>query len=128
MRARLAQLLRTTLKRGGSVLLPSFAVGRAQALRLVLQRLRRAGELPLDVPIWLDSPMAEQATELTLRHARLLRISVDEARGLTDRVHVTRDHAEVKVDTGLHERLRDGSEACHQPVLCVGHRTGVVDD
>ncbi|MFX8262302.1 MBL fold metallo-hydrolase, partial [Acinetobacter baumannii] len=73
VQARLAQILRTTFKRGGSVLLPSFAVGRAQALLLVLQRLRRAGELPLDVPIWLDSPMAERATELTVKHAKLLR-------------------------------------------------------
>ncbi|HEY0953700.1 MAG TPA: MBL fold metallo-hydrolase [Roseateles sp.] len=92
--ARLAQILRNTFKRGGSVLLPSFAVGRAQALLLVLQRLRNAGELPLDVPIWLDSPMAEQATELTLKHARLLRISANEARSLTDRVRYVTKHAQ----------------------------------
>ena len=94
VQARLAQILRTTFKRGGSVLLPSFAVGRAQALLLVLQRLRNAGELPLDVPIWLDSPMAEQATEITLKHARLLRISASEARGLTDRVHYVTKQAQ----------------------------------
>jgi len=86
VQARLAQLLNTTLKRGGSVLLPSFAVGRAQALLLILQRLRRSGDLALDVPIWLDSPMALQATELTVKHQRLLRISAAEARGLTDGV------------------------------------------
>ena len=105
VQARLAQLLRTTLKRGGSVLLPSFAVGRAQALLLVLQRLRRAGELPLDVPIWLDSPMAEQATELTVKHAKLLRISADEARGLTDRVHyVTKQAQSLKLAASLAQR------------------------
>lgn len=92
--ARLAQILRTTFKRGGSVLLPSFAVGRAQALLLLLQRLRRAGELPLDVPIWLDSPMAEQATEITLKYARQLRIPADEARGLTDRVRYVSKQAQ----------------------------------
>jgi len=100
--ARLAQILRTTLKRGGSVLLPSFAVGRAQALLLVLQRLRNAGELPLDVPIWLDSPMAEQATELTIKHAKLLRISASEARSLTDRVHyVTKQAQSLKLAASL---------------------------
>ncbi|MFT7724474.1 MAG: MBL fold metallo-hydrolase [Roseateles sp.] len=100
--ARLAQILRTTFKRGGSVLLPSFAVGRAQSLLLVLQRLRRAGELPLEVPIWLDSPMAEQATELTLKHARLLRISASEARGLTDRVrYVTKQAQSLKLAASL---------------------------
>jgi metallo-beta-lactamase family protein len=102
VQARLAQILRTTFKRGGSVLLPSFAVGRAQALLLLLQRLRNAGELPLDVPIWLDSPMAEQATEITLKHARLLRISANEARSLTDRVHyVTKQAQSLKLAASL---------------------------
>ncbi|MFG6431053.1 MBL fold metallo-hydrolase RNA specificity domain-containing protein [Pelomonas parva] len=102
VQARLAQILRTTFKRGGSVLLPSFAVGRAQALLLLLQRLRNAGELPLDVPIWLDSPMAEQATEITLKHARLLRISASEARSLTDRVHyVTKQAQSLKLAASL---------------------------
>lgn len=86
VQARLAQILRATFKRGGSVLLPSFAVGRAQVLLLILQRLRRAGELPLEVPIWLDSPMALQATELTIQHAKLLRIPAAEAQGLTSGV------------------------------------------
>lgn len=102
VQARLAQILRTTFKRGGSVLLPSFAVGRAQSLLLLLQRLRNAGELPLDVPIWLDSPMAEQATEITLKHARLLRISASEARSLTDRVHyVTKQAQSLKLAASL---------------------------
>lgn len=100
--ARLGQILRNTLKRGGSVLLPSFAVGRAQALLLLLQRLRHAGELPPDVPIWLDSPMAEQATEITLKHARLLRISANEARSLTDRVrYVTKPAQSLKLAASL---------------------------
>jgi len=84
--ARLGAIIRETVRRGGSVLLPSFAVGRAQALLLLLQRLRQAGELPVDLPIALDSPMARAATELTLRHRKLLRISAREAGALTDGV------------------------------------------
>jgi metallo-beta-lactamase family protein len=84
------------------VLLPSFAVGRAQALLLLLQRLRHAGELPLDVQIWLDSPMAEQATALTLKHARLLRIPANEARSLTDHVrYVTKQAQSLKLAASL---------------------------
>jgi len=94
VQARLAQVLRTTFKRGGSVLLPSFAVGRAQALLLVLQRLREAGELALDVPIYLDSPMAVQATELTIRHKKLLRIGASDAAGLCDGVRFITKPAE----------------------------------
>ena len=62
-RPRLGAIIRATVRRGGSVLLPSFAVGRAQALLLVLQRLSDAGEIPADLPVFLDSPMATQATD-----------------------------------------------------------------
>jgi metallo-beta-lactamase family protein len=84
--ARLGEIVRRTAARGGSVLLPTFAVGRAQALLLVLQRLRRSGEIPASLPIFLDSPMAIAATELTLRHRKLLRVSPREVSGLTDGV------------------------------------------
>lgn len=84
----LAQVVRRTLQRGGSLLLPSFAVGRAQALLLVIQRLRQSGEIPADLPIYLDSPMAREATEITLKHGRLLRVSAAELRRLTDGVHL----------------------------------------
>jgi metallo-beta-lactamase family protein len=84
--ARLAQIVRETAARGGAVLLPSFAVGRAQALLLVLQRLRAAGEISAELPIFVDSPMALQATALYQRHRKLLRIGAREATGLTDGV------------------------------------------
>ncbi|MEH0165372.1 MBL fold metallo-hydrolase RNA specificity domain-containing protein [Paucibacter sp. JuS9] len=84
----LAQVVRRTLQRGGSLLLPSFAIGRAQVLLLVIQRLRAQGEIPADLPIYLDSPMAREATEITLKNGRLLRISAAELRRLTDGVHL----------------------------------------
>lgn len=86
--ARLGEIVRATTRKGGTVLLPTFAVGRAQALLLVLQRLRAAGEIPPDLPIVLDSPMAQKATELYQRHARLLRIPAREAAGLTEGVTI----------------------------------------
>ncbi len=82
----LGDVIRRTVQRGGSVLLPSFAVGRAQALLLVLQRLKRAGDIPPSLPIFLDSPMAIAATEMTLRHRKLLRVPKRELDGLTDGV------------------------------------------
>ncbi len=83
---RLGAIIRATVRRGGSVLLPSFAVGRAQALLHSLQTLRAAEEIPLDMPVYLDSPMAIQATALYQRHRRLLRLSAREAGALTDGV------------------------------------------
>jgi metallo-beta-lactamase family protein len=86
--ARLGQIVRDTIRRGGSVLLPAFAVGRAQGLLLVLQRLRAAGEIPRHLPIYLDSPMAIEATQLYQRHRRLLRVPAREMTGLCDGVRL----------------------------------------
>ena len=85
---RLAQTVRDTIGRGGSVLLPTFAVGRAQALLAVLQRLKRAGEIPTHLPIFLDSPMAIEATALYTRHRRLLRLPAREVAQLCDGVRL----------------------------------------
>lgn len=51
------------LARGGMVVIPAFAVGRAQALLLLTSRLKRKGLLP-DVPVYLNSPMAVDATRI----------------------------------------------------------------
>jgi len=85
---RLADTVQRTVQRGGSVLMPAFAVGRAQALLLVLQRLKREGAIPRDLPIFLDSPMAVQATALYRQHAKLLRVPPREMRGLVDGVRM----------------------------------------
>lgn len=92
--ARLGAIVRDTIGRGGSVLLPSFAVGRAQALLLVLQRLKAAGEIPANLPIFLDSPMAIEATALYRRHARGLRPPARELQHLTDGVRLVETAAQ----------------------------------
>jgi metallo-beta-lactamase family protein len=89
--AELGRIVRDTVQGGGSVLLPAFAVGRAQALMLTLQRLKAAGEIPDGVPVFLDSPMATRATELYQRFRRLLRIPPREAERLADGVRLVGD-------------------------------------
>ncbi len=54
---RFAEMINRTVKRGGSVLVPAFAVDRTEVLLYVLGQLRRAGQIP-EVPIVVDSPMA----------------------------------------------------------------------
>jgi metallo-beta-lactamase family protein len=56
-----------TVRRRGIVLIPSFAVGRAQLIGLILRDLMRQGDLP-EVPIHIDSPMAIDATLIYSRH------------------------------------------------------------
>jgi len=63
----LKRVTNETLRRGGTLLIPSFAVGRAQEILSLLADLRIAKEI-LDVPIYVNSPMATDATELFLRY------------------------------------------------------------
>ncbi|MBK7771682.1 MAG: MBL fold metallo-hydrolase [bacterium] len=58
---------RETVRRRGTVLIPAFAVGRAQAVGLILRELMEDGDLA-EVPIHIDSPMAVDATAIYSRH------------------------------------------------------------
>ena len=60
---RLAEIVDDTIGRGGTVVIPAFAVGRAQSLMFHLQQLKAHGRLS-NVPIFLDSPMAEDASDI----------------------------------------------------------------
>jgi metallo-beta-lactamase family protein len=59
----LAEIVETTVARGGTVIIPAFAVGRAQTLLFHLERLKARGRLS-NVPVFLDSPMAQDASDL----------------------------------------------------------------
>jgi metallo-beta-lactamase family protein len=70
-REHLARVVRETAARGGRVLIPAFAVGRAQELVYDLHVLARAGAIPA-IPIVIDSPLATAATEVFENNADLL--------------------------------------------------------
>ena len=59
----LGEIIGRTVQRGGTVVIPAFAVGRAQSLIHDLWLLRERGGLR-NVPVYLDSPMATSASEL----------------------------------------------------------------
>lgn len=63
----LIDVVTRTLDRGGRVVVPAFAVGRTQELVAVIHRLTVAGRLP-SVPVFVDSPMAREATAVFKRH------------------------------------------------------------
>jgi metallo-beta-lactamase family protein len=65
----LAEVVGSTIGRGGTVVIPAFAVGRTQSLLYYLERLKEAGRLA-NVPIFLDSPMAQDASEIFCRDFR----------------------------------------------------------
>ncbi len=97
--ALIGRIVRETAARGGKVIVPSFAVGRAQEVLLALARLRHAGEIP-DIPIYLDSPMAIDATQLYRRHRRQHRVSVAECAAMGGIARMVRTPDESKALAG----------------------------
>jgi metallo-beta-lactamase family protein len=63
----LKETIRRTSQRGGKVIIPAFAVERTQLLVYLLNTLYHKGELP-DIPIYVDSPLAVNVTEIFRRH------------------------------------------------------------
>jgi metallo-beta-lactamase family protein len=59
----LAEVITRTSKRGGTTIIPAFAVGRAQAVLFLIQQLNNEKKIP-NIPIYLDSPMATDVTDL----------------------------------------------------------------
>jgi len=63
----LARIVTQAVERGGALLVPAFALGRAQELVWWIDRLEREGRIP-DVPLYVDSPMALDVTAVYASH------------------------------------------------------------
>ncbi|MEQ8454693.1 MAG: MBL fold metallo-hydrolase [Sandaracinaceae bacterium] len=63
----LAETLNKTLDRGGKVIIPSFALERAQEVIYALKRLKREGRMP-EVPVYVDSPLTVKVTDIFKAH------------------------------------------------------------
>jgi metallo-beta-lactamase family protein len=96
----LATVVNATMRRGGTLLIPSFAVGRAQTLLYLLSRLRGEGRIP-EVPVYLNSPMAIDATELFWAHRDEHRLSDEECAAMSSGVQLVRTVEESKRLTPL---------------------------
>jgi metallo-beta-lactamase family protein len=77
----LKALINKTVERGGTILIPAFAVGRAQSILHYIARLRKEEAIP-NIPIFLDSPMAIDATSTLLKHQDELRLTEEDCREL----------------------------------------------
>jgi len=73
----LADVINRTIHRGGVVVIPAFAVGRAQTLLYLIHELKNEKRIP-EVPVYLDSPMAKDATNLYCEFAAEHRLSTSE--------------------------------------------------
>jgi metallo-beta-lactamase family protein len=91
----MADIVRRTVERGGTVLIPVFAVGRAQSVLHLLAELRHEGRIPA-VPTYLNSPMAVDATELFLDSRDEHRLTGEELGRLAAGVELVRSVEDSK--------------------------------
>ncbi|CAM2759697.1 MBL fold metallo-hydrolase RNA specificity domain-containing protein [Legionella worsleiensis] len=82
----IADIVNTTYNRGGTVLIPAFAVGRSQTILYYIYLLKKNKLIP-DIPLYLDSPMAIDATELLLKNSNEHKLSPELCRAVC---HVAR--------------------------------------
>lgn len=64
----LTQVIARAYERGGKILIPAFSVGRTQELLYFFNQLYHAGKMPKDMPIFLDSPLAQDVTHVYRYH------------------------------------------------------------
>ena len=91
----LANLFARTFRHGGVVVMPCFAVGRAQSILYYIAQLKASGRMA-DVPVYLDSPMASSVTELYRHHVREHRLTMTEASALSHAAQMVRTVDESK--------------------------------
>lgn len=113
-----------SMARGGNVIIPTFALERAQELLYHLREGVESGELPRNLPVFLDSPMAISATEIFRHHPDCYD---DQAQALFERgidpfwfpgVHFTRETA----DSMALNRLAGGAVIMAGSGMCTGGR------
>ncbi|MCS6988209.1 MAG: MBL fold metallo-hydrolase [Chloroherpetonaceae bacterium] len=64
----LTDVIRRTYERGGKILIPAFSVGRTQEMLYFFNQLYHAGKMPKDMMIFLDSPLAQDVTNVYRYH------------------------------------------------------------
>lgn len=74
----LEEIINSTVAKGGSVIIPAFAVGRAQSIIYCIDQLKQKKRIAAEIPVYLDSPMAQDATDLWCKYSGEHHLSVTE--------------------------------------------------
>lgn len=99
-RDQMQEILNRTFERGGTVVIPSFAVGRAQSLLYAIHSLKKEKKIP-DIPVYLNSPMAIDATAVFTQFREEHRLTEEDCRGACERATYVHTSEESKA---LNER------------------------
>lgn len=88
-------IVKKVLGRGGTLIIPSFAVGRTQDIIYILDHLETQGKIP-SYPVYVDSPMAEKTTDLYELYDEDLKLNDDPEETFSFKTNNFRAVADVK--------------------------------
>lgn len=91
---RLITIINETVKKKGTLIIPSFAVERAQTLMLLLWRLREQGKIPF-IPLVLDSPMGNNVLDLFIEFHQWHKLSMQDAIKMKSSFEIIEDYKET---------------------------------
>jgi metallo-beta-lactamase family protein len=91
----LANVVNSTIKKGGTLLIPSFAVGRAQVLQHMLAVLIQESRIP-KIPIFMDSPMAISVSDVYCNYSEQHRLTAEQCQTMSEMITNTRGVDESK--------------------------------
>src|SRR5205085_7858136 len=90
----LADVVLETIRQKGNLLIPSFAVGRAQELMYLLNLLKTTNRIP-KFPIFLDSPMGANATSVFKRYPAWHKLTQQQCDSTFESVTIVSDFADT---------------------------------
>ena len=93
----LGKVINRTAARGGVVLIPAFAVGRAQSLLHCIQVLKAQGVIDNKLPVYLNSPMAASATQAYQKHQAELRLTAAQCEAMARAAHIVQSPEESRL-------------------------------
>lgn len=85
----MSEIINNVISKKGNLLIPSFAVGRSQELMLIINELKATGKVP-DIPVYLDTPMGINATEIYKNHPDWHKLTPEQCRLMCREIHQVR--------------------------------------
>ncbi len=90
----LEEIILHTLEKGGTLLIPSFAVERAQELMFIINKLKQEKRIP-NLPVYLDSPMGTDTTDIFMNHPNWHKLNPAETYSICKHTQFIRDFQET---------------------------------
>ncbi len=95
VRDELAKIINDTIHEKGNLLIPSFAVGRAQQLMHIVNQLKKEIHIP-NVPVFMDSPMGASATKVLHKYPAWHKLSEEECHAVCHDINIITDFRDTQ--------------------------------